>query len=257
MKVEVLISTINQENDHFLNEMNLQSDFLVVNQMQKELFLPIVNSSIFTVRERGLSKSRNLAIEKSKGDVCLICDDDVIYNNNYEQIVIDAYRKIGNDASENSERKFADLGNKIRKLRKRDLLKVSSVRVSFRRKSIVAKNIRFNELFGSGSNCFSSGEENIFLFECFEKGLKVYYYPVNILRKRFTNSLWFKGFNRNYFFSKGALSKVLFGRLSFIYNLYFVLTKYKLYKNTISPFAALMEMKSGREFFLKKYYGKA
>ena len=41
--------------------------------------------------ERGLSKSRNLAIANAKTDICLICDDDEIFVDNYEEIILNAY----------------------------------------------------------------------------------------------------------------------------------------------------------------------
>lgn len=257
MKIEVLISTMYRSNLNFLDEINIQGDGVVVNQTDKALGdgPRSLTSGIIVVNshDRGLSRSRNLAISKSNADICLLCDDDVIYRDGFRKIVENAYSSLPHAdiiifgaSSTNESRGFSDLGNKVRRLKIPDLLKVSSVRVSFRREAIKKCEIVFNENFGSGSRVFISGEENIFLVNAARKGLKIFYWPEVILTKSFTNSLWFKGYNKEYFESKGAFGYELFGQFYLIYAMYFVITKFALYSDEISLFKAFGFMRSGR-----------
>ena len=78
--IEILISTMNQKDDSLINKMNLHCNSLIINQcsydsVKKKDAIRIINTT-----ERGLSKSRNMAIENSIGDICIIADDDLVYS---------------------------------------------------------------------------------------------------------------------------------------------------------------------------------
>src|SRR5690606_36924644 len=69
----------------------------VINQSEKEEDLNISyrNNNIkwFNSTTRGLSKSRNLAISKASYDIALIADDDLVYVENYKDIIIENFKK--------------------------------------------------------------------------------------------------------------------------------------------------------------------
>ena len=44
--------------------------------------------------EKGLSKSRNKAINNATGDICIIADDDVTYSDDYIEKIRQAYLEI-------------------------------------------------------------------------------------------------------------------------------------------------------------------
>lgn len=69
--------------------MNINTDAVVINQCSIEQ----ENNFIFNGKnikwvdslEKGLSKSRNMALKYASGDICLIADDDLEYVDLYEK----------------------------------------------------------------------------------------------------------------------------------------------------------------------------
>lgn len=106
--VEILISTMNQNSLDFLVPMfpflhfsNLQ--ILIVNQTQtgKELLSIYPNVRIINSFEKGLTKSRNLALENAAGKILIIADDDVVYQQGFVAKIINAYNQFPHAATIN------------------------------------------------------------------------------------------------------------------------------------------------------------
>ena len=117
-------------------------------------------------------------------------------------------------------------------------LKISSVQIAFKRSSILNKRVRFDERLGAGTNN-GAGEETKFVYDCFKKVLCVYYYPAYISRLNESESTWFRGYNSKYFTDKAKVLKYIYGKFfSCLYGLYFLVSKYKLYHDSISFFTA-------------------
>ena len=205
--------------------------------------------------DRGLSKSRNLAIRNSDADICMISDDDLVYVDDYEEIVKTQF-ELYPDADiitfqvEGIEEKFKDYHNKMRKLNYLTSMKVSSVEIAFKRSSIVKNNIYFDENFGAGAK-YQMGEENIFLTQCIRMGLKVIYIPIKIADLHMGESSWFKGCNKDYFISKGAQFTAMSRLLSIPYIIQFALRKHKLYRIDMNLVNSLKYMFQGRKEYLK------
>ena len=138
--------------------------------------------------------------------------------------------------------------SRVKKLKRIDALRVCSIRITFKVHSVKKNNITFNELFGTGS-IFNSGEEHLFLKDCFENDLNVYYYPEVISKVNFENSSWFTSFNEKYFETKGAFGYAFFKRWYLIYILRFAIVNYMMFKKDISFFKAFRFMFRGK----KKY----
>lgn len=255
MKIEVLVSTMNLENhEELLRKMNVKKS-VIINQTQFVTSGDITEGEnrLYSYQEKGLSKSRNRAIENSKADICMIADDDIKYEDNYEKIVDNGYKKYPDaDIIAFYVDNFDEKRKKpIRKEGKIGILKsmrIQSVQVTFKRKSIRDKNIRFNERFGAGAELYM-GEENIFLAQCLKEGLKMYYIPKTIATIQDNNSTWFKGHNEYNFNVKGAvyyeISKSLYPILIF----QFALRKRWLYANEVKTLKAIKYMFEG----VKKY----
>lgn len=258
IRLEVLLSTMRLQHWSIANDMNISCDCLIINQADddksEEHQLNNRRVKIISVKEKGLSNSRNMALEQAAGDICLFADDDVKYVPDFEQIILAAYEKlpeadlvIFNYESTATWRQKKSLGNSVKKLGYLDCLKVSSVMISFRRSSILERGIRFNPLFGAGGE-FQSGEDNIFLFDCLRKGLTIYYYPQTILKVEFNQSSWFRGFGEKYFRNKGALAYMLFKNYYFLFIVQFALRKYGLYRNQMGMWNAVKYMLSGQRY---------
>lgn len=86
---EILISTQNIKNnseiDQLIKDMNIKSKNIVINQCQKNTNVDYKN--VINMNEKGLSKSRNKAINESTAEIILFADDDVRYHDDYEQLI--------------------------------------------------------------------------------------------------------------------------------------------------------------------------
>lgn len=264
MELQVLVSTMHQENYSLLEKMHVESNAIVINQCDKigTIYLDFKGKEIEWInkKDRGLSKSRNSALKHATSEICVLADDDLEYVENYNDLIIEQF-KLNPKADiitfkvEGIEKKFKNYHLKPRKLNYITSMKVSSVEIAFKLESIKKANIRFDELFGAGSQ-YCMSEENIFLTECLRKGLNIYYIPLKIADLHIGESTWFKGYNKEYFFSKGAAFTAMSRILSRLYILQYILRKYKIYKEDITLIDAIKQMRNGRRDYINKLKDK-
>lgn len=235
MKIEVLLSCMNQKDFSITEKMNLTTDILIVNQCDENKYEErIINGKkqrmIYTT-QRGLSHSRNELLNNMMGDIGILCDDDVIYEKDYEKKIKKAYSEIKEADiiifNTNTKRKnYEDTSKKmyqIKKLKETNKQRYfTSTRITFKKESIRKNNIWFNLNFGAGS-IYSSGEEGLFLREARKKFLRVFEYPSTIASVFHESSTWFQGYNEKYFFNKGAWLKEAYPYTYFIFKWYFIL----------------------------------
>ena len=184
-KVEVLMSIMSQKAEEIVKRTNIKSPAVVVNQCdrndRKNIIINEYNVNYIDTTDRGLSKSRNLAIQEAKGDYCLLCDDDEVLDDDHVEKIEASFRKY-TDADiicfiiTRDKKKYPQHNLRINYL---NSLRISSVQMVIKRTSIINNNIKFDENFGAGSPN-GAGEENIFMFDCLKKNLKIYYVPVVI-----------------------------------------------------------------------------
>ena len=134
---------------------------------------------------RGLSRNRNAAIEAASAPLCLISDDDVIYNaDNLQGIIRHFDENPETDiltfryASASEAKTYPDRPFPLDSPPKGYY--ASSIEIAFRRDSVAGK-IRFNENFGIGAR-FIAGEEDIFIYDALRAGLSGRYIPFDIAR---------------------------------------------------------------------------
>lgn len=237
MNFEVLLSCMNRDEFSIIESSNLKNvNTLIINQCDSDEEIDLDEKHrIINTSTRGLSISRNIAIDNAIGDICLFCDDDEILISNLEEQITNAYEKI-TDADiivfkiSNKKKKLKE---KIKKLSIFELLRVSSVQISFKRESIKGK-IKFDYLLGAGTPS-GSGEENKFLIECYRAGLNIYYMPIDILTLNDSESTWFSGFDKEYFYRRGYVTRYIYGLFfSVIYAMYFLVSKIEMYRRTTS-----------------------
>lgn len=239
MNIEVLLSCMHQNDFSIVSQSHIQCDVLIINQCGNVKYdeMAFLNETykarMFSTTDRGLSRSRNMAIRNATGDICLICDDDEIFEDNYVETIISAFTKYPDvdilTFTVNTPQKCL-YPSKTKKIGYIGAMKTASWQIAFRRKSIIDNNIYFDEKMGSGTGN-GSGEEIKFLFDCLKRGLKIRYIPQLIASVAQVDSKWFKGFTNTYFFNRGYSNRRLLGLfLSWLYAIYFSVTKYRQYR---------------------------
>lgn len=230
--LQVLVSTMYQTDHSLLSRMNIQSDAIVVNQCDRneieELNYLCNKIKWISVKERGVGLSRNTALMRSSADIILFADDDVIYENGYEKTVVEAFEKhpdasivIFNLRSLNPDRPEYVI-KRDHRIHKYNSLKYGACRIAVRRDPILYNNVVFSLLFGGGA-CYSAGEDNLFINQCLQKGMKVFASPAMIGTVNQTESTWFKGYNEKYYYDRGALFAAMYQKTAIEYMLLFEL----------------------------------
>lgn len=233
-KTEILLSCMFlSDSKEMIKRSHITSDTVIINQCDEENYKEenICSALLrtFSVTDRGLTKSRNLAISKSQADICIICDDDEIFNDGYEKAVSSAY-----DALPDADIIIFDMvdrplkwGNSIKRLGYIDLMSVSSWQITFRREKLLASGVLFDENMGAGSGN-GAEEEFRFLTQCRKAKLRIYHYPFRLASVAQTQSTWFKGFDEEFFVNRGNTTRYIMGLpLSVLYAAYYAFAKRK------------------------------
>lgn len=255
MNVQVLISCMYQNDTSIIQRSNIQGDVVVVNQCNEEKIERFVfkNSKGKTCKalfinttERGLSRSRNMAINNAWGDICVICDDDEVFYDNYIEVISNAYQL--HPATDlicmEVERPAMKLMSK-RTLNYLNALKVASVTITFKLSSILKEEVKFDDKIGSGVSC-AGGEENVFLYDCLKHSLNGIILPISFAKLIKGESKWFKGYTREYFYDRGILTSRMMNRLyASFYAIYFLIFKRNKYRTDISMFTAAKQIFKG------------
>lgn len=250
MKLEVLLSCMNEENFSIIDRINLDSDILIVNQCHENSYLEEIrngyNCRMIKTTKRGLSHSRNELLNNMNGDIGIFCDDDVIYFDNYKEIIEKAFNELKDADIVVFNTEMLNYKGPTRKpitiIREAPKNKnYGSVRIAFKKESLYKKNMWFHINFGSGSR-YSSGEDSLLLREARKKNMKVYEYPMTIARVSYEKSTWFDGYNEKYFYDKGAWVRAAYPKLYIFFKWYFL----KFYKNSpLSIFEILKYINQG------------
>ena len=92
MRLEVLVTTMHQEDFSKYKAMNLQSDAVIANQTKfSGYFIQEIDGhkvKLISTDLRGLSRNRNTAICLSEAELIMFADDDIVFYDGYEEKVI-------------------------------------------------------------------------------------------------------------------------------------------------------------------------
>lgn len=245
MVLEILISCMHQKNTNIVEKSGITTNVLIVNQCNEESYQKYTKNGktvrMISTTERGLSKSRNMAMKHALGDICLLCDDDEKFYFDYEQIILNAFQRLPDAdiilfAIDNIPQKFK---KKEYRLNYFELFHAASVQIAYRTKTLEYKKVNFNPYMGAGSGN-GAQEENKFLIDCYKQGMRIYHVPEKIGQICSSNSTWFHGYNETYFYQRGGSTRQMLGLpLSVIYAFYYVFTKKKMFYSEISVENAL------------------
>lgn len=239
MKIEVLVATMHQKDSSIYEKMNLKTDAVLANQADRYEYREFLKNQskvkMITTSERGVGKNRNNALMYATGEICIFGDDDMIYMDNYPEIVRKAFEElpeadiiIFNIETVGTETRSRRLNTQIKKVHMFNALNYGAARIAVRREELMKKNIWFSLLYGGGAP-YSSGEDSLFLTEAIRKGMKIYVYPVKIADIEQGTSTWFNGYTAKYFEDRGIWIANAFPKLKYLLSIYY---SYRLRKVT-------------------------
>ncbi len=222
--IEILVATMNRNSLDFLIPMFSFchfSDFsiLIVNQTNENNLLVSDFPSVRVINsfEKGLSKSRNLALKKAIGKIVLIADDDVIYKKDFDVKIVQAYNQHKNKAvisfcieKPNGLLFKKYLPNAKMNLSLMELFNILSVEISINKSIFDRLGVLFDENFGLGSS-FEMGEEAVFLSDIKKLNWQIAFVPSVIASHPEISSTDKFDIAQGYYIQGAFLSRVLKG----------------------------------------------
>ncbi|WP_099659480.1 glycosyltransferase [Proteus terrae] len=234
----IAISTMNERiNNIFIPEYDKDVNYLLIHQINDKNFYPnkLLNErsdiKYINTDQFGLSKSRNIALNKCNTEYLFVMDDDVSYD-------IDAMKKIVHFMSIEKVdvgtfyHNYTNNNSTLKNTRKKitlnyiNIAKVSSIDICINVNSIKKNAIIFNENFGLGTD-LPSGEEIIFLSDCLKKSLNLIRYPLIVsTHPPIASGLDFYS-STNKIRAKKKMIEIIYGRFSFLFKIMFTIKKFK------------------------------
>lgn len=261
MNLEMLISSVDKDPLALIERMNVRCDAIIINQLIKntdeepayrELKRKEAGDSVIRVlslREKGVGLSRNSALMRARGDICLFCDDDIIYEDGAPELILNEFKAhpeadmlLFNVEVKESRRTY--FTTEYGRVGLHNCGRYPAYSFAIKREIMHSKNLCFSLLFGGGAK-YSNGEDSLFISDCIKRGVRVYKTPVLIGREEATESTWFSGYHEKFFFDRGVLYKYLYGRLAYAMAIRFLIAHRGTMCNEIPVKRALQIMREG------------
>ncbi len=264
-KISILMATTDAKikgNSSFLHlPFSEECTAVVINQQIHNLedleidhpFIKVVNS-----QERGISRSRNLALQNASSDYVHFCDDDLSFVENYFSILkcqIEKYPQTDffqfqiETPTGTPYKKYTPKPYRLYRptlSQKKKILTTSSVEIVANRESINSHHLSFNTDFGVGSGKFPMGEETLFLLDALEKNCSIQYIPIPLVIHPQESSG--KVLKQPQLETLGILFQRVFGNWSTLFEGYYAFKKRKLLaQNNIQMSQAFNWMKNIKE----------
>lgn len=256
VKVQVLVSALNQDVKALAEKMKIETDAVIVNQCDRYGYETWHSGSgrvqSFCMAERGVGLSRNTALLHADAAICLFSDEDIVLEKGYQDAVRKAYEQnpdadmILFNVRVAPERKTY-WNEQVKRIHWYNYGRYPAYSISGKLEPLRKANVYFSLLFGGGAR-YSNGEDSLFLRDCLRAGLKIYAVPVCIgeeIPRESGESTWFHGFTEKFFMDRGVLYHYLYGRLSRLFALRFLLKKKNEMCTDISFKRAYFLMKEG------------
>lgn len=251
--VEVLIAGVNQNPELLMEQMNIESDAILVNQCDKYEISAFEHRGrtvrVFHMAERGVGLSRNTALMRALGEICLFSDQDIVYEAGYEQAILKEF-----DAHPEADMILFNIevakerqtyhNEEWKKIHWYNCGRYGAVSFAIRREKMLESGVTFSLLFGGGAK-YSAGEDSLFLKQFMDKGYQVYASPVTIGKESEGDSTWFKGYTEKFFFDRGVLYHYLYGGLAKLWALRFLVAHKKTLCEEMSVTQAYEQMRKG------------
>ncbi len=205
--LEILIATMDRGDLSFLEAIfsrsvdQIKEAITIVNQSKKhKLSSNYSNINVINDTRFGISRSRNMAINKSSRKLLWILDDDceilpdayehiITAHNSYQQSII-AFQTLRKEDGKlfGKYPAFAPACRRGRKaLDRKELKNVLSPEITLKRAAVIENNMSFDQRFGLGAT-YQDSENYVFLIDAMEAGMETQFYPAAISRHKSTTS---------------------------------------------------------------------
>ncbi len=235
MKLQMLVSAVNQEVLTLADKMNIETDAIIVNQCGHFSYDEYERGGhriqCYSLQEKGVGLSRNTALMRSIGDISVFADEDIVYKVGYAE-------KIRKEFERNKEADIILFNVKVAEARKTywnqedkkvrwyNYGRYPAYSIAGRTEALHRANVSFSLLFGGGAK-YSNGEDSLFLKDCLKAGLRLYASPIVIGEEIERESTWFHGYNEKFLRDRGVLYRYLYGRMAIPFSLRFLLVHRK------------------------------
>lgn len=253
IKTEMLVSAVNQDVLTLAERMNIGTDAVIINQCSefgyREYELDCGTIRCYSLRERGVGLSRNNALMRARGGICVFADEDIVYDEGYEALIAEQFEKnkgadiiLFNVRVAPERRTYWN--ENVKRIRWFNYGRYPAYSIAARTHSLHRANVYFSLLFGGGAK-YSNGEDSLFLKDCLKKRLKIIAVTAVIGEEKARESTWFHGYNEKFFRDRGVLYHYLYGRLAIPFSLRFLLAHRNEMCNDICLKQAFSLMKDG------------
>ncbi|WP_047545169.1 hypothetical protein [Psychroserpens sp. Hel_I_66] len=200
---------------------------IIINQTNEDKLLVSNNSKIKVINsfERGSPASRNLAIRNASKDICLMSDDDIVYQSKLFSILQSAYIEfpraslISFEAIDEQGKLYTNYYNQGVH-NKQTLKKIYTWVITFRRSVFKENTVYFNYYFGVGST-FKGATEYVFLRNALDKGLLMQHVSKTIVMHPNESSGRKMG-SDNAIYTRAAMHQRFHGNLSYLWLLKYI-----------------------------------
>ena len=231
----VLVVTHDREKEDILSLLSflrIESDAVFANQCGRDGSYSFEHEghrvTVHESSERGVAKNRNFLLSKAPDGFCLCIDDDCPLNEGYASVVGDFFAKWGCDVALFNGRVPYEGNRKVHELptarvrRFRDVSYAGGPGLAFVGAKLKATGLHYDERVGYPNEVYA-GEDSLFLRALTKTDL-VFYRAEDLLftvaLDKQDNSSYFQGFDERFFFTRGALGKLLYPHSPVFYPLH-------------------------------------
>lgn len=230
MKIQMLVSAVNQDVMTLAERMNLRTDAIVINQCGEFAYTEYEHAAhqikCYSLKERGVGLSRNNALMRAEADICVFADEDIRYEDGYERRIADEFERhrdadviLFNVRVAPSRRTYWN--DRVKRVRWFNYGRYPAYSIAARTDALHRANVSYSLLFGGGAR-YSNGEDSLFLRDCLKKKLKIVAVTAVLGEEEERESTWFHGYNEKFFKDRGVLYHYLYGRMALPFSLRFL-----------------------------------
>lgn len=266
--IEVAVATMNQSEPAALRGrlglLGSDAELLIINQLDADAGAagpgdpqafedgPQLSSGdgwrMLSCRERGLSRSRNRALDAARADIVLLADDDIHYVDGFTELVRTEFGRYPEAvaitfqfSADGSDRPHKAYRSQAAHHDRCSIAGISSIEVALR--PALLQGVRFDERFGLGTE-HPAGEEALFFDELLRRGAQAWYRPSLLCTHCGVSSghrPWSKAQTR----TKAAVTRRLFPHAWPVVLAGFALVKYPRFGSELGAPSWLFELVAG------------